>query len=83
MTIVTPAEGRPGATTSGRRRRPTGAPAPLPRQIGASGRVFIAGAYLRCGWCCSPTTGWASELTEQVDAAVLRRLRPDPAPGGP
>ena len=73
MTIVTPAPGRPGATTSGRRRRPTGAPPPLPRQIGASGRVFIAGALIMTVWVVLfAVTGWASELTEQADAAVLR-----------
>jgi tRNA A-37 threonylcarbamoyl transferase component Bud32/membrane-associated phospholipid phosphatase len=81
MSIVTPAHGRPGATTGGRRRRPTGAPPPLPRQIGASGRVFIAGAVVMTVWVVLfAVAGWARELTEQVDAAVLRgfaRIRAD------
>jgi len=80
MSIVTPAQGRPAATT-GRRRRPTGAPPPLPRQIGSSGRVFIAGAVVMTVWVVLfAVTGWASELTEQADAAVLRgfaRVRAD------
>jgi tRNA A-37 threonylcarbamoyl transferase component Bud32 len=71
MSTVTP--GRPSGATGGRRRRPTGAPPPLPRQIGTSGRVFIAGAVIMTVWVVLfATTGWASELTEQADAAVLR-----------
>ncbi|MET0911311.1 MAG: phosphatase PAP2 family protein, partial [Ilumatobacteraceae bacterium] len=81
MSIVTPAQGRPGAMTGGRRRRPTGAPPPLPRHIGSSGRVFIAGAVVMTVWVVLfAVTGWASELTEQADAAVLRafaRIRVD------
>jgi tRNA A-37 threonylcarbamoyl transferase component Bud32/membrane-associated phospholipid phosphatase len=73
VSIVTPAQGRPAATAGGRRRRPTGAPPPLPRQIGRSGRLVIAGAVVMTVWVVLfALTGWAAELTDQADAAVLR-----------
>ena len=79
MSIVTPAPGRPAPPTGGRRRRPTGAPPPLPRQIGASGRVFIAGALIMTVWVVLFAD---DRLGQRAHRAGRRRraarLRPDP-----
>ena len=58
-----------------RRRRPTGAAAPLPRSIGRTGRGWLAAALLLFGWvvvvAVSPT---ARRATDRTDAAVMRWL---------
>jgi tRNA A-37 threonylcarbamoyl transferase component Bud32 len=56
-----------------RRRRPTGAPAPLPRHLGASGGLWLAATATTAAWVALiATTGWARSTTERVDDAVLR-----------
>jgi tRNA A-37 threonylcarbamoyl transferase component Bud32/membrane-associated phospholipid phosphatase len=73
---VTPQRGPRGA---GRRRRPSGEPPPLPRQLGVSGRVWIAlaaslpavvGVLLAYGALGVAFDRWDSALLRQV--AVLR-----------
>ena len=74
---VTPQRGPRGA---GRRRRPSGEPPPLPRQLGVSGRVWIAlaaslpavvGVLLAYGALGVAFDRWDSAILRQV--AVLRR----------
>jgi tRNA A-37 threonylcarbamoyl transferase component Bud32 len=59
----------------GRRRRPTGAPPPLPRSLGTTGKIWLAALAVFTGWVLvlliSPT---ARRATDQADAAVLRRV---------
>jgi len=59
----------------GRRRRPTGAPPPLPRSLGTTGKIWLAVLAVFTGWVLvllvSPT---ARRATDQADAAVLRRV---------
>ena len=58
-----------------RRRRPSGAPPPLPRQIGRSGRGWIAVTALLSGWTIAMlVSSDARRLTDQVDAWILRRV---------
>ncbi len=58
-----------------RQRRPTGAPPPLPKSLGTTGKVWLAGLAALIGWTIvlvlSPT---ARRLTEQVDTAVLQQV---------
>lgn len=64
-----------GAGRSRRRRRPTGAPPPLPRSLGLTGKVWLIGMGVLLGWTLvllvSPR---ARRLTDRVDAAVLKQL---------
>jgi tRNA A-37 threonylcarbamoyl transferase component Bud32/membrane-associated phospholipid phosphatase len=59
----------------GRRRRPTGAPPPLPRSLGTTGRRWLVVLAVLIGWVLvllvSPS---ARRLTDQADAAVLRQV---------
>ena len=58
-----------------RRRRPSGAPPPLPRQIGRTGRGWMVAAVLLVVWLViALLSPWARRLTDQVDAAVLRSM---------
>jgi tRNA A-37 threonylcarbamoyl transferase component Bud32 len=58
-----------------RRRRPSGAPPPLPRQIGRTGRGWIVAAVVLVAWLViALRSPWARRLTDQVDAAVLRSV---------
>jgi tRNA A-37 threonylcarbamoyl transferase component Bud32 len=63
----------PTARRTGRQRRPSGAPPPLPRQLGTTGRGWAALTVVLIAWLLvamfSPS---ARRLTDQVDAAVLR-----------
>jgi len=58
-----------------RRRRPTGAPPPLPRSIGASGKVWLGALAVLLAWMIvvlrSP---WALQVTDQIDSALLRQV---------
>jgi hypothetical protein len=58
-----------------RRRRPTGAPPPLPKSLGTTGKVWLAGLAALIAWLIvlvlSPT---ARRLTEQADTAVLQQI---------
>ena len=64
-----------------RRRRPSGAPPPLPRSLGQTGRAWIIGLVALVAWLVvallSPRV---RRFTDRVDAAILRavaRLRTD------
>jgi membrane-associated phospholipid phosphatase/tRNA A-37 threonylcarbamoyl transferase component Bud32 len=58
-----------------RRRRPTGAPPPLPRAIGRTGKLWLVAVVALMGWVTvlfvSPA---ARRLTDRVDAAALRQI---------
>ena len=75
-TTVAPPSPMPSIVDPGkRRRRPSGAAPPLPRQIGRTGRGWFAVAALLSGWLIVMLTSpGARRLTDRVDAAVLRRI---------
>ncbi len=64
-----------------RRRRPSGAPPPLPRHLGSTGRVWLVTLAVLLVWMVVIyTSAWARRLSDRVDAVVLRqfaRLRTD------
>jgi membrane-associated phospholipid phosphatase len=58
-----------------RKRRPSGAPPPLPRSIGRSGRGWIAAVVLLAVWLIvSFGSAGARRATDHVDAAILRTI---------
>lgn len=65
----------PTVRQTGRRRRPTGSPAPLPRSLGLTGRTWLAGTILLLAWvvACALFRP-ARRVTDQVDAAILRSI---------
>ena len=66
-----------------RRRRPSGAPPPLPRSIGATGVGWLIASGILVVWAIfAMTTEWASRITDQVDSAILRADRARCAPSG-
>ena len=58
-----------------RRRRPSGAPPPLPRSIGWTGKGWLAATGLLLAWVAT-AAAWepARRATDRVDAAVLRAV---------
>ena len=65
----------PTVPRTGRRRRPTGAPPPLPHSIGGTGRGWILALVLLVSWLAiALVSPWARRVTDQVDALVLRAL---------
>ena len=69
---------------AGRRRRPSGAPPPLPRHIERSGLIWLAVAVLATGASIAVFAGglsrWAVDVTV-IDDAVTRRVAGLPVPG--
>ena len=65
----------PSARRTHLHRRPSGAPPPLPRSLGRTGRGWIVAAVVVVAWMLV-TLGseWARRTTEQLDAAVLRAI---------
>ena len=63
------------------RRRPTGAPPPLPRNIGRTGRAWIVGLVVLVAWMVVALfSAPLRRLTDRIDTAILRavaRLRTD------
>ncbi|HEY0517847.1 MAG TPA: phosphatase PAP2 family protein [Ilumatobacteraceae bacterium] len=58
-----------------RKRRPSGAPPPLPRNIGRSGRGWIAAFFvLIVGMIVTGGSPRARRATDRIDAAVLRGM---------
>jgi tRNA A-37 threonylcarbamoyl transferase component Bud32 len=58
-----------------RQRRPSGAPPPLPRSIGASGKGWLVASVALLIWVVLVTqTHWAQRITERADAAFLRQI---------
>src|SRR5437773_1815254 len=56
-------------------RRPSGAPPPLPRSLGRTGKVWLVGAALLISWIIIATfSAWARRVTDRADAAVLRQF---------
>ena len=78
VTRATPVDvvsGPPTARRSHRRRRPTGAPPPLPRSIGTTGTAWIAAAaVLVILSVVAMSFEGAGRLVNQVDAAILRQF---------
>lgn len=70
------ADPEPRATPpAGRRRRPSGAPAPLPRSIGVTGRAWLGVlVFLLGGAVAALKVPRLYRATERVDAAVLRAI---------
>ena len=63
----------PSARWGRRRRRPTGAPPPLPRAIGTTGKVWLACSVLLIAWMVVTVhSAWARRVTDRVDAAISR-----------
>src|SRR3954451_2355414 len=70
-TSATPNAARP----TKRHRRPSGAPPPLPRNIGRTGKVWLMGAAFVLGWIIFASfSDWAMRITDRTDAAVLRQF---------
>jgi hypothetical protein len=58
-----------------RRRRPSGAPPPLPRSIGVTGRIWLVASAALIVWLIFLETSEAARrVTDQVDAAILRQF---------
>ena len=54
-------------------RRPSGAPPPLPRAIGLSGKGWLVALAVLVAWTLvNLWSAWARRLTDQVDTAILR-----------
>ena len=65
----------PATTRSPRRRRPSGAPAPLPRNIGFSGIGWIVATATLLVWTVIALhADWALRITDRVDSAILRQI---------
>ena len=64
-----------GVTRLGRRRRPTGAPPPLPRPIRTSGKVWLGVlAALLLLLLAAVVSDRVVTLVDQIDSAVLRQI---------
>jgi tRNA A-37 threonylcarbamoyl transferase component Bud32 len=58
-----------------RRRRPSGAPPPLPRHIGTSGKLWLVASIALIVWSVITfVTEWGREVTNRADALVLRQI---------
>ena len=82
-----PAPGAPARVPvlpAGRRRRPSGAPPPLPRHIDRSGLIWLAAAIAATGAAVAVFVGglsrWAVDVTV-IDDAITRRVAGLPVPG--
>jgi tRNA A-37 threonylcarbamoyl transferase component Bud32/membrane-associated phospholipid phosphatase len=82
-----PAQGPPARVPvlpAGRRRRPSGAPPPLPRHIERSGYIWLAAAVVAAGAAGAVFAGglsrWAVDVTV-ADDAVTRWVAGAPVPG--
>ena len=82
-----PGAGRTGAGAgfpAGRRRRPSGAPPPLPRHIERSGLIWLGVALVAAGGAVAVFAGglsrWAVDVTV-IDDAITRRVAGLPVPG--
>ncbi len=63
----------PSARWGRRRRRPTGAPPPLPRTIGTTGKLWLACSALLIAWMVVTVhSAWARRVTDRVDAVISR-----------
>ena len=57
------------------RRRPTGAPPPLPRNIGRTGRAWIVGLVVLVAWMVVALfSAPLRRLTDRIDTAILRAV---------
>ena len=81
------AQGAPArvpALPAGRRRRPSGAPPPLPRHVERSGYIWLAAAVVAVGAAIAMFAGglsrWAVDVTV-IDDAITRRVAGAPVPG--
>jgi hypothetical protein len=60
---------------SRRRRRPTGAPPPLPRSIGTSGKIWLITSIVLIVWLVvTRVSPRARRVTDRVDATILRQI---------
>jgi tRNA A-37 threonylcarbamoyl transferase component Bud32/membrane-associated phospholipid phosphatase len=64
-----------GIVRERRRRRPTGAPPPLPRSLGTTGKLWVITLAAIVGWILVLlASAWARRATDRVDAAILRQI---------
>jgi tRNA A-37 threonylcarbamoyl transferase component Bud32 len=74
MTVVAP-EVPPTVRHGRRRRRPSGAPPPLPRSIGRTGKGWLVVLGILLVWVVVVLrAAWARRATDRVDAFVLRAV---------
>src|SRR5512132_4717087 len=58
-----------------RRRRPSGAPPPLPRSVGTTGLGWLVALGVVIAWTIVALNfSWAARVTDRVDAALLRQI---------
>lgn len=58
-----------------RRRRPSGAPPPLPRSVGTTGWGWLVALGVVIAWTIvASNVSWAARMTDRADAAVLRQI---------
>ncbi len=76
MTASTqPAVGSDALRRTRRRRRPSGAPAPLPRKIGTTGTGWLIASVVVLAWTgLAVNFAWFGRITDQVDSWVLRQV---------
>jgi tRNA A-37 threonylcarbamoyl transferase component Bud32 len=79
--LETGPRGRPAAVPSTarftrRRRRPTGAPAPLPHHLGVTGGGWLIASVVLVIWTASATraTSLAGRATNRIDSKILRGI---------
>jgi membrane-associated phospholipid phosphatase/tRNA A-37 threonylcarbamoyl transferase component Bud32 len=74
-TITSRPEAVVRAARGRRRRRPTGAPPPLPRSIGTSGKLWLAALAVLLVWAVLSIVSTPSlRITDRVDSAILREI---------
>ncbi|MET0727781.1 MAG: hypothetical protein ABWZ76_05735 [Acidimicrobiales bacterium] len=75
MTVDSPSVTTPAIKRTHRRRRPTGAPPPLPRDLGFTGKSWLVAAGLLLAWLVVvQSSDWASRLSDRGDSMVLRQI---------
>ncbi|HEX5588415.1 MAG TPA: hypothetical protein VFZ17_13965 [Acidimicrobiia bacterium] len=58
-----------------RRRRPSGAPPPLPRKIGVTGTGWLIASLVLLAWTVLAINNeWASRVTDRTDSWILRQI---------
>ena len=73
--IAAPSAPSPEPVAGRSRRRPSGAPPPLPRSIGFSGRSWLIGSAILAVWLIVIlSSDTASRVTTRFDATILRGL---------
>ena len=73
--LALPTQVPPTVRRTRRRRRPSGAPPPLPRSIGFSGKAWLLASVVLVVWTIvALSSDWAMRLTNRADSAILRLI---------